>query len=268
MSSLKKVAIVIPFHKNTLDPYEEVSLLQCEKILNGHPIIAVKPNHLTLPIFTEKLNLTKTISFGDENFKSYKSYNALLMSEHFYNAFLDYEYILIYQSDVFVFSDELNYWCDTGYDYIGAPWLQIKNYSKIKTFFYNYLYKIYYHFNIKKLGLSNSKQFTNRVGNGGFSLRKVATFSRLCKELSNFISTYVSNNETIITEDIFWCIEVNRKKKYLNIPNLKTAALFALENRPDVGIKINKGKLPFGCHAWEKYLDFWRPIFKEHGYDI
>ena len=163
MNHLNKVAVIIPFYKNTLTANEEISLLQCQKVLNNHLIISIKPNHLILPVFTQKLSLANTISFDDKYFKSINAYNALLVSEDFYDAFLSFEYILIYQTDAFVFSDELNYWCSIGYDYLGAPWLQMKKYGKVKTFFYNYLYKVYLYLNIKKLGLPNSKQFTNKI---------------------------------------------------------------------------------------------------------
>ncbi len=268
MNQIKKVAVIIPFYKDSLTANEEISLLQCKKVLANYPIIAIKPNHLSLPVFSQKLQFTETINFDDKYFKSINGYNALLVSEDFYGRFLGYEYILIYQTDAFVFSDELNYWCNTGYDYIGAPWLQMKKYGKVKSFFYNYLYKIYFYLNIKKLGLPNSKQFTNKIGNGGFSLRKVSTFFILSKRFKHKAEKYFINGECFLNEDVFWCIELTRRKKYLKIPNLKTGLLFALENRPEIGINRNNGKLPFGCHAWENYLDFWRTIFKELGYEI
>ncbi len=43
-----------------------------------------------------------------------------MMDNTFYKQFLNYEYILIYQLDAFVFKDELNY-CSQGIDYVGAP---------------------------------------------------------------------------------------------------------------------------------------------------
>ena len=35
--------------------------------------------------------------------------------------FLEYQYMLIYQLDAFVFEDKLDYFCELGYDYIGIP---------------------------------------------------------------------------------------------------------------------------------------------------
>lgn len=51
-------------------------------------------------------------------------YNRLMLSEDLYSAFSNYEYILICQSDAYIFRDELKEWCEAGYDYVGAPWLR------------------------------------------------------------------------------------------------------------------------------------------------
>ena len=48
----------------------------------------------------------------------------LMLSPFFYESFLDFKYVLIHQLDVFIFKDELNYWCNQNYDYIGAPWFK------------------------------------------------------------------------------------------------------------------------------------------------
>jgi hypothetical protein len=64
--------------------------------------------------------------------------------------------MLIYQLDAWVFKDDLMKWCNKGYDYIGAPWFEdFGSYEKGKKLW--------------------------RVGNGGFSLRKIKYF---CKVLS------------------------------------------------------------------------------------
>ena len=82
--------------------------------------------------------------------------------------FAKYEYILIYQTDCWVYEDRLDEFMDKGYDYYGAPW--------------------------KLEGLTWSK---NSVGNGGFSLRKVSAMRRVC-----------INNEYNFDkgEDLWFCI--------------------------------------------------------------
>jgi hypothetical protein len=46
----------------------------------------------------------------------------------------------------------------------------------------------------------------------------------------------------------------------LNLPDWKEALAFSIEQNPQTGYKI-LGKLPFGCHAWERYEpNFWKGI--------
>ena len=68
-------------------------------------------------------------------------------------------------------------------------------------------------------------------------------------------------------EDVFWSLEVNRKKKQLKIPDYKKALCFSIEFKPEHAFALNKNHLPFGCHAWDCYIDFWRPVFKNIGYN-
>jgi hypothetical protein len=79
---------------------------------------------------------------------------------------------------------------------------------------------------------------------------------------------YLTRTEHEFNEDIFWAIEVNRKRKILKIPAYRKALKFAIELAPAKSLKLNNNEIPFGCHAWDKHLDFWRPIFKNYGYDI
>ena len=73
----------------------------------------------------------------------------LWMSKQFYFRFLpNYKYMLIYQLDAWVFTDNLQEWCDKGYDYIGAPFLSI----------------------VKK---NSPRVIFKGVGNGGLSLRRI-----------------------------------------------------------------------------------------------
>jgi hypothetical protein len=96
-----KVAIVIPFHKKTLSPLEQVSLDQLKKTLSTHTLIVVKPESGEMPAeLTQAPFLTET--FDDKYFKDPKGYNNLAMATEFYERFLNYDFMLIYQLDVFV----------------------------------------------------------------------------------------------------------------------------------------------------------------------
>ncbi|MFI5158785.1 MAG: DUF5672 family protein, partial [Sphingobacteriales bacterium] len=209
------------------------------------------------------------VSFNDEYFKDIQGYNRLMLDSVFYKQLLNYKYILIHQLDAFVFKDELTEWCNRGINYIGAPWMRKKEYPNVfKAIISRGLQYLAKRYDIKKRGLPSKKQFDNNVGNGGFSLRKVQSFYQICIEEREKIAEYNKKITHHYNEDAFWAIEVNRKKKVLNIPGYKTALQFAFELAPERSYCINHQQLPFGCHAWDLYTDFWRPIFKEYGYDI
>lgn len=265
----KEVAVVIPFYKDNLTKLEIIAIEQCFKVLGGYTIIPVMPQSLTLPTRAAKYSFAPALKFDDKYFDGIQGYNELMLSALFYDAFLDYEYILIYQLDAFVFKDELLLWCGKNFDYIGAPWLREFDYPDIVKAVKTKFQKITHtRFNIQVGGLPSPLQFEDKVGNGGLSLRRVSKFYKLCNSMHREIAIYLGRNEHQYNEDAFWSIEVNRKRKILNIPGLKEGLKFAVELFPARAIKINKGDLPFGCHAWDKHLSIWRPILKQYGYNI
>jgi hypothetical protein len=270
MNEQKKVAVIIPVYKTQLSAYESISLNRCKEILSAYPIIMVKPQSLNVTPLTAGTNILIQ-SFADHYFESVHGYNNLLMAEEFYNSFTDYEYILICQLDTFIFSDKLNYWCSQGYDYIGAPWLSLnppkgvfnKAVAKIKNYLY-VRYNVKYKDGMPKLG----KQLQNRVGNGGLSLRRVNLFAQYCVKYRETIEHYIALRHPWFNEDIFWSIEINRKTKQLKIPGLKTALQFAFETNPARALIINNGQLPFGCHGWDKNIEFWKLVFEDFGVEV
>ncbi|RYY36225.1 MAG: hypothetical protein EOP46_07215, partial [Sphingobacteriaceae bacterium] len=240
MSAAQKAAVVIPFYKTKLTPFEEIALKQCFTVLSAHPIIAVKPLSLELPTQLAAFAFSKKISFNDSYFKDIHGYNALMLSADFYNTFTDFEYILIYQPDAFVFNDELTAWCNKGYDYIGAPWLTEREpgiFRKIKNQLY-FSYNAKYKNGMPKIG----RQMENRVGNGGFSLRKIETFARYAATYKQTIESYLGKRHPWFNEDIFWSIELNRKKNQMRIPDYKTALKFSFETNPARCLSLNNGK--------------------------
>ena len=270
VNTLKKVAVIIPFYRTTISNYESIALQQCAKVLGNHPVIAVKPESLTLPDTGEQLSFADVVTFDDSYFENIAGYNRLMLSKEFYSRFLDYEYILIYQLDAFIFSDELLHWCNQGFDYIGAPWLRdIEHGDLFKATKSKLQYYFHTRYDVQKDGEPSSMQFENRVGNGGFSLRRVQKFHVITISRQADIQRYLEQSgKHQYNEDAFWSIEVNRKKKMLNIPDYQTAVGFAFENSPQRALNLNQQTLPFGCHAWDRHVEFWQPYFEQQGYQI
>lgn len=230
-------AVVIPVYKATLNEFEKISLAQVQKVLGKYQIIFVAPEGLKCDYF---IHGCRIYYFPKQFFQSTQTYNLLMEAPFFYKAFSEYEYILIYQLDAFVFSDMLEYFCSLGYDYIGAAWYPLQ--------------RLRHENKIYKIG----------VGNGGFSLRNVAKFYNL---LINHQKTVLENRH--INEDIFFALCGALYPDEFKVAPLKVAYKFSFEHGLEHVIKKNGGKLPFGCHAW--YLlngNFALQNFHKFGYDL
>jgi len=258
----KQVAIVVPMHNRAeLTPDEQISFQHLTHYLGTYDKYLVVPDSLNIDLPGCELK-----RFRDEFFGSVAANTRLLLSENFYRSFSNYQYILIYHLDALVLSDQLRAWCDTGLDYIGPPWIQCEDSPWVKE---------------------------PRVGNGGFSLRKIESFlkvfrsnvywmkpdeywrekyagsslyvrllnspRRLIKRVSRFnnvrleMSRWHLRPDGTKNEDHFWS---DRAKHYM--PEFKVASLedglrFAFEVAPRKCLELTRGQLPFGCHAWPRY---------------
>lgn len=230
---LNEVGVVIPYYHKELTDNELISYIQCKKILGDYPIILVVPDNISdAEIIDEEGIVIERVP--KEWLESISTYNTMMLNIEFYKRFQKYKYILIYQLDAFVFSDKLLEMCEYNYDYIGAPWLMG---------YFDYL---------------DADHCVWRVGNGGFSLRKVQSFIEL-----------LSKKEIIDdgkNEDVVFSISNSDSFK---VAPLDVALKFAFEREVRKCFELNNKELPFGCHAWEKYdLEFLSPIIDSYGYDI
>jgi hypothetical protein len=256
-----QLVVVVPVFRDHFSDSEILSLRQLYKHKNKYKIISITPNDLP-----QKSDFDQNIQFNNRYFVGTSSYSKLLLSKEFYTHFLDYEYILIYQLDCIILSDDLKSWCELGYDYIGAP--------------------LFWNKNKPENGFS-------RVGNGGLSLRKVNTFLKVLNsqhvpnwyqilknplpdrsqfDIRKRISVYREMqrgakwyaNQYSLNEDLFW----SDRAKYF-YPNFKIAPVnvglqFAFEAHPRYCYEKNNKNLPFGAHAWEKWgRKFWEKQMKE-----
>ena len=119
--------IVIPIYKSLPNTYEMVSYARFLKIMNTHQVCFVTHKELDITWYTKQLTercIPFEVAFFDEKyFKSVSNYSKLLLSKKFYQAFVAYNYLLIFQLDVYIFKDSLEDWIQKGYSYIGAPWI-------------------------------------------------------------------------------------------------------------------------------------------------
>lgn len=260
MSALpaEKLAILVPFYRSFLDPEETVSLESTFRVLGAHHLVMIKPAGLDTAAIEARFPFKAVETFDPAYFTSIQGYNRLLLSTGFYERFLGSAYMLVCQLDVFVFRDDLARWVEAGYDYVGAPWVSKTEVSvrihQLKMLASKLLFgvedKVYRY------------ETRNRVGNGGFSLRKVETHHRLSIEMKDAIEHYLRHQGTHhYHEDIFWSIEPSKRGHPHRTPKIAEALSFSFDINPDRLFAMAGRRLPMAAHGWYKgrHLQFWEP---------
>ena len=272
----RQVAVVTPLYRLPLAADEEISMRHLRECLGRFDRFLVGPGDLLRSerVAKEYGDFAQR-EFPERYFTGTQGYSQLLVKEEFYRAFVEYEYILIYQLDCLVFSSGLEGWCEAGWDYVGAPWF--KDYRE-----------------------DTSEGFW-AVGNGGFSLRRVAraievlSSKRLLDdpkvrgEKTEKFGAVPALRRTVVTlrrfllergyhntvgwlveelgkypnfhEDLFWSFYARSVVPEFKIATPQEAVRFSFEMAPGYCFQANGERLPFGCHAWSKYdREFWKPF--------
>ena len=224
--------VVVPVYKKNPVFFEQASLMQVVRILGQkYDIYLVAPFGLDLEGYK---SLCPTYKFKEKRFspkffENIEGYNQLCRRWQFYNSFQEYQYMLVYQLDCWIFSDNLDYFISLNHDYIGAPWLEIDTQA-----------------NVAKVV---------KCGNGGFSLRRIDKFVEVCKN-----HEAEADNSTI-AEDVFFS---NNCENELNISPVEVGREFSFEVGPSLFFKLNDNKLPMGCHKpyLFEFKTFWKDYIK------
>lgn len=278
MNKPNKVCVIISVYNASPSRYELISFQQCFKILGNRPIYIIAPHGLDMSAYKSVVPVFD-VKYVDKKWLASKlNYNKFKLSQYFYSLFAHHEYLLTYELDAFIFKDDLDYWCDKNYDYIGAPWFDA--YDPVKG---NIL----------------------RVGNSGFSLRKIAAIQNGIKhiyyidptryrgirkvkflqkskliiykqlnKLEAVVSMFYKENTSIqkasyLAEDRVISEFMTRSIKEFNLAPVDDAFKFSFEVNPAILYEMNNHALPMGCHAWWLYdLEFWKPYIESYGYKL
>lgn len=263
----KTVAVVVPMpNRVDLTQEEQISFRHLHHFLARYDKYLVVPKSLKF-----KHSGMEIKAFDDRFFGSVQAHRKLLFSSRFYRSFEEYKYILIYHPDALVFSDQLEFWCQLDFDYIGAPWVKHKD-----------------------APYSGHTAYEGKVGNGGFALMKIESFLRVfyshvyCIKPSEYWKSSYSQKSLPIrlwnlpkrllkhfrlfngarwelgrfnsNDDNFWANRASHYYPQFKIAPLQTALRFAFECVPRYCFELNNHTLPFGCHAWARYdREFWEP---------
>lgn len=232
-----KCIIVIPTHKTVLDELEQLSLKQLDKIVDNIDMCIVHPS-CTDKESIKSLFVNNEISFkqfDDEYFKSDLSYNQFCLNYDFYKAFEEYEYMLIYQTDCWIFRNEIKQFCDMGYDYIGGP-----------------IYSAGSHWPSFKIG---SRPV---VGNGGLSLRKISTMLKITDRGGYIYNKHKEEWNTIKYEDLFLC-DVVFHEILVNVPDYRVAEQFSIDTLPHHIRELQ----PMAVHRVFAFYQWWQNFVSE-----
>lgn len=251
----KECIIIVPVYR-TLDMDEVMCLEQLCKMTHGFNKVFVAPKSFSFGASYDQFVDFDIVRFDDEFFKNINSYNRLMLTKEFYQSFVDYKYMLIHQTDAYLFRTELSYWCSLDYDYIGAPWYTPKRLSRYSWFKFSFKYL---NFIFPKSTLVRRRSY-NCVGNGGLSLRKISTFLEvLGRTPSKLLNKYLNEQDRFFNEDVFWSIEAPEILPEYVVPDYKIGMHFALESESEKLFKLMENKLPFGCHGFKKSeTSFWK----------
>ena len=262
--------VVVPVHRELTDT-EMAALLHNVRILKSHDVTILGPdalcdyldNTVTKNVLRETEGTARSLCLSDSHFVSIDSYNQLMISQEFYDQFADFSYILICQVDCLIIQDHLDSWTAHGYSFVGAP--VFDGYSQPNLPY----------------------DFTGEL-NGGLSLRKISDCRRVTHEtlfltcagavrIANKVGAVALANQVLrlfgktiipvkpgVNEDVIWTSLVPRYFSGFTIPTPMQASRFAFEAAPEYLLECNDGKLPFGCHAFQRYgSTFWRKYFPD-----
>lgn len=256
MNSPVKVKIIVPLYRGQLSDEEQQSLHQTIKVLARYPIVFIAPEGVNITPVTDLFSGHEVLRVSDEwlgTKNGIAGYNRMMMSRAFYELFADTESLLICQTDVWIFRDELDAWCKRGYDYIGAPHLKLPVY---------HLWPLRAYLALRRKMVKGvlRQDLMGRAYNGGLSLRRTASFIRACEAYRDEAEQFLSHDHHLYNEDVFWSL-VPEEFIY---PNQSEALLFAFDVKPEYCYELTKKHLPFGCHGWFKpsVRKFWQSVIR------
>ena len=258
------VTVVIPIYKTNLAAYELMALARAIGKFSRRDIAIVCPESLDLSplqhMFTPNCRVER---FEPGYFAGREGYNRLMLSRDFYSRFAQSRFVLVCQTDVLIFDDQLDYWCDQDYDYIGAPWLPAPGEVEGWNLFQRTSYGLRRLYGRVKPGF-HAINLKWQVGNGGLSLRRVSAMLAVIDAHADDIAAIAANSHQVeCFEDVFWGVGANQRwPATLRVPDAATAAQFAVEGHPDMAMRLTHGRLPMGAHAFQRRrnIKHWRNL--------
>ncbi len=268
----RQMCVIIPVHKSNLSVDDEISLRACSEHLRSYDCYLVFPKGMDTNNYLS-INPELLLKPVDpEWLSSIENYNRMKVDISFYEMFINYQFMMTYELDAYIFTSEFHNYEIFDYDYIGAP------------LFEGYLEALP---NALYIGGLNSGFSVRNIQTCVYILNKLKNYklhwllyekviSRLPKRVYNAlvhrINKLTKNRYEIllngqlsfyfkrkpIWEDIVWSVIIPSLFPSFKVANPAAALKFSFEALPKRLYMENNCKLPLGCHGWPKNKQFWK----------
>jgi hypothetical protein len=202
LGKMNSIIQVTPIWRSSLTPMEHANVTQT--LLNSQSVQVefLAPRSLDVSRYQYQYPSVQIRRIEDYHLASIASYNRLMLSKYFYEAYLQFEYVAIVQTDAFV-RKSLTSIPDFAFDYLGAPWNEGVLYRSINGHLFVAQPTGTRRREIRRLAFKvlGRQVF---VGNGGLSLRNVEQFRRFVEDYEILNMGYLQQgiNEDIIISTV------------------------------------------------------------------
>jgi hypothetical protein len=266
MPSSTKMCVIIPVHKPVVSADEAISLAACKAHLAGYDCFLIFPGGMDTSAYTALHAGLLLHPVNSDWLSSIEKYNKMKVSTSFYQLFAKYEYMLTYELDAYIFNDGLDAAKAFAFDYIGAPFFEgywaakpgakfikgcnsgfsVRNIKSCIAALQS-LSKYRLHWLLYRISLFNSSRLRNALNEWTKGRYEVFITGRFAFNFANFH----------LNEDVIWSEVIPQLVPSFTVADPMSALGFSFEYNLDESLTLNKGKLPLGCHAWAKHLNFW-----------
>jgi hypothetical protein len=240
--SEKQLCVIVPIYKERPSENEYHSIYRAAQVFEEDKKFFILPEGMNYSYYQQQFPSFCYQFFSKRYFRNTISYSRLLLTPMFYRSFKEYQYMLISQPDSILLSEdraEFDYFIHQGVDYWGAVWEPAIT-----------LYR-YYGRGVRSLPHLLTQPRRCRVGNGGFSLRRIKACIDLLEK--HRVLAYLWGRSG--NEDCFFAYQGLDPKNQFTLASPELAERFALES--NMKKRLEEGQRVYAVHAWEKY--FTRP---------
>jgi hypothetical protein len=221
LPEFSKNAVIVAVINKRPTLLERYSLLALERLyLLKYDIVLLQPEGLRY-----QRKYCRSVEMSRHYFGSQKALASLMISQEFYSFFGAYDYILEHRLDCLVFRDRLAFFCSLGRDYIASAWISAGSGWPQRSF----------------------------VGFGGLSLRKVSSFERVSRLVSQNPEHARLVKDVVVryaAEDAFWGRDAPRIDPSFKVCTLEESLRFSFNGSPGPYLRRVRKTPPFGCHCF------------------